>query len=317
MTHTNDADFAADMAFTTLVARAQCEVDTVVAGSLDIEGMLARIKQRAADSHARATQSLQQKQKELQVVGKTLTLAFSGPVERVINHPAASSFDDRMVFSYGDDRRNDVTAPAILRPADGVRPVHSEGYAESSWDLSVIVADAVQGDRAAVELLLGYIRPLIVRYCRARVGRKERSFASADDVAQEVCLALLTALSSYRDQGRPFLAFVYGIAAHKVADAHRAASRNRVESIAEVPDEPELSMGREQRAMRGEMTTRMAELLQVLPAKQREILVLRVVVGLTAEETADAIGSTPGAVRVAQHRALARLRRTATRLDLL
>lgn len=52
----------------------------------------------------------------------------------------------------------------------------------------------------------------------------------------------------------------------------------------------------------------MNALLQVLPEKQREILILRVVVGLSAEETADAVGSTPGAVRVAQHRALARLK---------
>ncbi|MGH3816140.1 MAG: sigma factor-like helix-turn-helix DNA-binding protein, partial [Pseudonocardiaceae bacterium] len=44
------------------------------------------------------------------------------------------------------------------------------------------------------------------------------------------------------------------------------------------------------------------------PDKQREILVLRVVVGLSAEETAEAVGSTPGAVRVAQHRALGKLR---------
>ena len=35
---------------------------------------------------------------------------------------------------------------------------------------------------------------------------------------------------------------------------------------------------------------------------------LRVVVGLSAEETAVAVGSTPGAVRVAQHRAVAKLR---------
>jgi RNA polymerase sigma-70 factor (ECF subfamily) len=52
----------------------------------------------------------------------------------------------------------------------------------------------------------------------------------------------------------------------------------------------------------------MAKLLQVLPEKQREILILRVVVGMSAEETADAVGSTAGAVRVAQHRALARLK---------
>ncbi|HVV25236.1 MAG TPA: RNA polymerase sigma factor ShbA [Pseudonocardiaceae bacterium] len=183
-------------------------------------------------------------------------------------------------------------------------------------DLAVVVAAAVGGNRAATERLLGYVRPLVIRYCRARVGRQERSFASADDVAQEVCLAVLTALGSYRDQGRPFLAFVYGIAAHKVADAHRAAARNRAEPVAEVPDEPELDAGPEQRAMRVELTSQMAELLKVLPAKQREILVLRVVVGLSAEETADAVGSTPGAVRVAQHRALARLRSAAARWDM-
>ncbi|MBK1789349.1 sigma-70 family RNA polymerase sigma factor [Prauserella cavernicola] len=171
------------------------------------------------------------------------------------------------------------------------------------------VAAAVEGDPQAVERLLAAIRPLVVRYCRARVGRQERSFASADDVAQEVCLAVLTALPSYRDQGRPFLAFVYGIAQHKVADAHRAAARNRAEPVAEVPDEAEGDVGPEQHALQGELNTRMSQLLQVLPDKQREIVVLRVVVGLSAEETAEAVGSTPGAVRVAQHRALARLRK--------
>jgi RNA polymerase sigma-70 factor (ECF subfamily) len=52
----------------------------------------------------------------------------------------------------------------------------------------------------------------------------------------------------------------------------------------------------------------MTELLGTLPAKHREILVLRLVVGLSAEETAAAVGSTAGAVRVAQHRALAKLK---------
>jgi RNA polymerase sigma-70 factor (ECF subfamily) len=74
---------------------------------------------------------------------------------------------------------------------------------------------------------------LVLRYCRARTGRQERSFAPADDVAQEVCLAVFTSLSSYVDQGRPFLAFVYGVAAHKVADAYRAAGRNRIDPIAD------------------------------------------------------------------------------------
>ena len=66
--------------------------------------------------------------------------------------------------------------------------------------------------------------------------------------------------------------------------------------------------GPEQRAMNGALSVQMGQLLDTLPPKQREILVLRVVVGLSAEETAEAVESTPGAVRVAQHRALSKLR---------
>ncbi len=168
---------------------------------------------------------------------------------------------------------------------------------------------AVAGDRLAIAWLLASVRPLVVRYCRARVGRQERSFASADDVAQEVCLAVLTALPTYKDHGRPFLAFVYGIAAHKVADAHRAALRNRAEPVPDVPDAPTDEDGPEQTALRAELSRHMASLLKILPDKQQEILLLRIVVGLSAEQTAAVVGATPGAVRVAQHRALSRLRR--------
>ena len=178
----------------------------------------------------------------------------------------------------------------------------------SGEHLDAVVAEAVAGDRDALREVLETIRPIVVRYCRARVGATERSGLSADDVAQEVCLAAITALPRYKDQGRPFLAFVYGIAAHKVADAHRAAARNRADPTDVVPERYSLDAGPEQMALDFESSERMNKLLAVLPEKQREILILRVVVGMSAEETAEAVGSTPGAVRVAQHRALARLK---------
>jgi RNA polymerase sigma-70 factor (ECF subfamily) len=174
--------------------------------------------------------------------------------------------------------------------------------------LDAVVAEAVAGNRDALREVLETIRPIVVRYCRARVGAAERSGLSADDVAQEVCLAAITALPRYKDQGRPFLAFVYGIAAHKVADAHRAAARNRAEPTDVVPERLSMDAGPEQMALDSESSARMNRLLAVLPEKQREILILRVVVGMSAEETAEAVGSTAGAVRVAQHRALARLK---------
>ncbi|MGY4710344.1 sigma-70 family RNA polymerase sigma factor [Mycolicibacterium sp. CBM1] len=174
--------------------------------------------------------------------------------------------------------------------------------------LDAAVAEAVAGSRDALREVVETIRPIVVRYVRARLGATERVGLSADDVAQEVCLAAIQALPRYQDQGRPFLAFVYGIAAHKVADAHRAAARNKSDPTDVVPERYSLEAGPEQMAVNSDSAARMTKLLQILPEKQREILMLRIVVGLSAEETADAVGSTPGAVRVAQHRALAKLK---------
>ena len=176
-----------------------------------------------------------------------------------------------------------------------------------------LVVAAMSGERGAVAQLLEVLRPLVARYCRGKLGPVNRSFVSADDVAQEVCLAVLGALPNYRMQGKPFLAFVYGIASHKVIDAHRAVTRARADPVAEVPDTVSVDAGPEQQALRGALSAQLRELLDALPEKQREILLLRIVVGLSADETAQIVGASPGAVRVAQHRALGRLRKSAPR----
>jgi RNA polymerase sigma-70 factor (ECF subfamily) len=120
-------------------------------------------------------------------------------------------------------------------------------------------------------------------------------------------LAVLNALPRYRDEGRPFEAFVFGIAAHKVADLQRAAFRTAIPTDV-VPDATDLGMTPEERVLQAGDTELANALLDRLPSNLRELLLLRVAVGLSAEETGRALGMTPGAVRVAQHRALARLR---------
>jgi RNA polymerase sigma-70 factor (ECF subfamily) len=175
-------------------------------------------------------------------------------------------------------------------------------------DREALISAAVKGDAAAIDAVFRWIRPLVLRYCRNRVGGQERTFTSADDVAQEVCIAALTALPGYRYAGQQFLAFVYGIAAHKIADARRSVARNRADPVPDVPDTQDLADGPETHAMNSEFSRHMARLLESVSDKQREILGLRVVLGLSAEDTAEAVASTPGAVRVAQHRALNRLR---------
>ncbi|MEV0146590.1 MULTISPECIES: sigma-70 family RNA polymerase sigma factor [unclassified Nonomuraea] len=177
-------------------------------------------------------------------------------------------------------------------------------------DLRELTSLAVQGDRGAIESLLGELRPMVVRYCRARLGRVSGQYHIADDVAQEVCIAVLSALPRYRDMGRPFASFVFGIASHKVADALRSSVRSAVPTQ-DLPDGPDDGPGPEETVVRYIEVEHARRLLARLPDNQRELLLLRVVSGLSAEETGNVLGMSPGAVRVAQHRALARLRQMA------
>jgi RNA polymerase sigma-70 factor (ECF subfamily) len=174
-------------------------------------------------------------------------------------------------------------------------------------DLRDLAAAATQGDRGAMDALLATIRPMVLRYCRGRLGRLPGAEYAADDAAQEACIAVLTALPRYRDEGRPFEAFVFGIAARKVADVQRASIRAAIptESLPEIFDQ---SAGPEEAAMAAADAQRARDLLAKLPDHLRELMILRVAVGLSAEETGRAMNMTPGAVRVAQHRALNRLR---------
>ena len=125
-------------------------------------------------------------------------------------------------------------------------------------------------------------------------------------------MAVVKALPRYTDTGTPFAAFVHGITSHKVSDALRACYRDRSSATDQVPERPDPSAGPEESVLAAERAQTARALLDQLPPAPRERLLLRVVQGLSAEETGAALGMTPGAVRVAQHRALARLRALAT-----
>jgi RNA polymerase sigma-70 factor (ECF subfamily) len=185
-------------------------------------------------------------------------------------------------------------------------PAHGE-----ATDLAKLAAQAITGDRRATEDLLGVVHRLVHRYCRARLARFPGAEHAADDAAQEVCIAVLSALPRYRDEGKPFEAFVYRIAANKVADAQRATYRV-AQPQADIPEVIDLTDGPEALAVRASDAREARLLLDQLPDTLRELVVLRVAVGMSAEETGRALGMSAGAVRVAQHRAVAKLRVLAT-----
>lgn len=173
--------------------------------------------------------------------------------------------------------------------------------------LADLAQSAMAGDTAALEGLMLAVRERAFRYARARLGRFSHAAGAAEDAAQEVCIAVLTSLSRYDERGVPFEAYVYSICARKVADVQRAMFRQPVPTDG-MPDRPDLEAGPEELVVAGSQADEAWALMQQLPDHQRELLTLRVAVGLSAEETATSLGMTAGAVRVAQHRALTRLR---------
>ena len=189
-----------------------------------------------------------------------------------------------------------------------VAPRQDIGEAPRS-EIERLTDEAARGDQHAVAELLTQIRPLVVQYCRARLSEDAQP-VSADDVAQEVCLFVLTGLPSHGKSS--FLAFVYGVASHKVIDAHRFNSVLRAGPVADVPELPVTEAGPEEQVL-GELENvrwgkRLAKLLGELPEEQRVILVLSVAQDRSVSEVAEALHWAPGAVASARARALRRLR---------
>lgn len=180
---------------------------------------------------------------------------------------------------------------------------------ERDAQLSALAARAAAGDGVAMDRFLEQIRPPVVRYCRAKLGSRTVGLQTAEDVAQDVLLAVCGALPRYRAGDTRMMSFVFGIASNKVVDAYRASGRDRSDPTENLPESLDAGAGPELTAVLTTQVDELRTLLAELPEQHREVLVLRVALRYSAEETARIVGSTSGAVRVTQHRAMARLRR--------
>jgi RNA polymerase sigma-70 factor (ECF subfamily) len=156
--------------------------------------------------------------------------------------------------------------------------VSSPSLRPTAAKLDLVAREAARADVVAVRGLLTAIGPLVVRYCRAFFRRRNGSYGAADELAREVCVSVLNAVPDYSREGGSFLFVLHEISSRTITDA----LRHRTDE----PPEP------------------MAE----LPVTQREVLVLRVALGLSVAETAEALGISPASVRLVQHGAIATLR---------
>jgi RNA polymerase sigma-70 factor (ECF subfamily) len=112
-----------------------------------------------------------------------------------------------------------------------------------------LVARARAGETVALNLLITAVRVAVHRYTRARLCTYSGGAEVAEDVTQEVCLAVVDVLPRYTDTGAPFAALVYAIASNKVADAQRRYARTPFHVVEELPEQTEPALGPEQQTM--------------------------------------------------------------------
>ena len=164
--------------------------------------------------------------------------------------------------------------------------------------LPALIAKAADGDKWALRELAGIVVPFVNYYCRVHLGATE----TAQQVAQGISRTILKTLPSYLRSRAPFWGYVYGVTARAVADAQRYTSPAHSDPVHMCEGLPR------QQLVDPDCARLVAQLLATLPSEQREVLVLRVPLRLTVEDTAKIVGTSPATVRLIQHRALNRLR---------
>jgi RNA polymerase sigma-70 factor (ECF subfamily) len=152
------------------------------------------------------------------------------------------------------------------------------------------------------------LSPAVLRYLRAR-GAKE-----PDDLVGEVFVTVVRSLPTFSGGESEFRAWVFTCARNLLVDSWRRDGRRPVEYV---PDELLPEVG-DNRSAEAEALHRMASesvrsTLERLSPHQREVIFLRVVVGLSIEEVARVLGRSPGSVKSLQSRGLATLRRETSR----
>jgi RNA polymerase sigma-70 factor (ECF subfamily) len=167
-----------------------------------------------------------------------------------------------------------------------------------SGEETSLVALAKQDRQAFAALYERHVAD-VYGYCYHRLGSRE----AAEDATSLIFTRALTALPSLR--GSSFRGWLFGIAHHVVADIFRASRRDLPLEVATTVRDPAASP--EGAALTDETHRALTVALSRLSAQQRQVVELRLA-GLTGAEIGEALGCSRGAVDVAQHRAVLRLR---------
>lgn len=202
----------------------------------------------------------------------------------------------------------------------------AEGAAVEPYEAELVGRAKARSPEAWTEIYSRHYTA-IFRYVKARVFDE----ATAEDLTSSVFAGALKGIDSFQYRGRPLLAWLYRIARNVVASHQRQLLEPRSEGLKQGLDLPRRVIRHVMRRSRRDdlgaadqdlIATASGEgdpammidrldlrsALAKLPASQRDVMILRFLVGLSAQEVAEVIGKGPAAVYSLQARAILTLR---------
>src|SRR5947209_11259392 len=169
----------------------------------------------------------------------------------------------------------------------------------------LLLACAQAGDERAFRALVDPYRHALEVHCYRMLG----SLQDAEDVAQETLLRAWRALERFEPRAQ-FQTWLYRIATNACLDELERRPR-RPEPVDPFPDRPGDETASPtydpaaRYAIREGMELALLRAIQELPGRQRAVLIFRDVLGWTAAEVAEVLGSTVASVNSALQRARA------------
>jgi len=184
------------------------------------------------------------------------------------------------------------------------RKAHTDQSEEVDRMVARAAARAKEGDREAVRYLYLRYSDNVYGYVRSIV----RDDFEAEDVTQQVFAKLMTAIGKYQERDVSFSAWIMRVARNVAVDHLR---RRRAIPCEEVR---ELEPGAEDDASRSR-SMMLRDALASLPEEQREVIVLRHLVGLSPGEIAGRLGRTEPSIHGLHHRGRGALRTALTEMQ--
>lgn len=173
---------------------------------------------------------------------------------------------------------------------------------DSGGDRRALAEAAQRHDPAAWEAIYRSIYPRLRAYVARRVGP-----ADAEDLVNETMTRAVAGVDRFTWGPAGIDGWLFGIARRVTADHTRRAERER-RAMLRISDADHQAPVEEGLELRDDADT-VREAFEQLSPDERELLELRVIAGLSSDEVAAVLGKRPGAVRMAQSRALTNLRR--------